>query len=285
MIRIAAVACLDPARSIHTPTFLRAVELAQDHALPKDVQITLFDDLASAGGAAQAARQILSFRPHAIVGHFASSAAQVAAPLYAMAGLKLFLPAATRADLTQNATTYRICDHDAAYVDWLCTEVKTPIHAALSDGSAHGDSVVQMVQQSPTFQPQSAPDTVLISGLYATSLQLAAKTRARHIILTDDADAPTLAADLAAAGLDLTQTKVTVAALAPKPRGPIAEAILRANPAPGTYAWETIAALQVAAQRGPTFDTVLGPLTFDTRREANPRSFTLKPVTPARQPA
>ncbi|MFW2544887.1 hypothetical protein ACN2XU_19815 [Primorskyibacter sp. 2E107] len=279
MIRIACVACLDPAISIHTPGFLRAVELAQAHALPPGVQVTLFDDKASAEGAATAVRQILGFRPDAVVGHFASSAAQVAAPLYAAANLPLFLPAATRRDLTRNATTFRVCDHDTAYVDWLCKAIAAPIHTALSDGSAHGDSVVQAVRANPAFMPQDPPQTVLISGLYKAVLNRAAAIAAPRIILTDDADAPSLGADLTAVGLDLTRTRVDVGALRAQPRGRVAQSIQTAHGGtPGTYFWETIAALQIAAQGGPLHDTVLGPMRFDTHREANPQSFTLKPI-------
>jgi hypothetical protein len=278
-MHIAAVASLNPKNSVHTPTFLRAVELAKAHALPPQTQVTLFDDEASAEGAASAAREILEARPDAVVGHFASSAAHVAAPLYAAAGLKLILPAATRSDLTQNATTYRVCDHDAAYVDWLCDTIATPIHAALSDGTAHGDSVVNLIRSNPCFHPSDKPQTVVISGMYGAVLKLAAQTHAPDIVLTDDADLASLATDLRSAGVDLTRKRVRVAALHTEPRGPIAETILRIEPAPGTYFWETIAALQVAAQPGPLFDTVLGPMGFDANREANPQSFILKTIT------
>ena len=285
MITIACVACLDPAISVHTPGFLRAVALARALALPAGVRVDLYDDRASAEGGASAAQRIVADRPDVVVGHFASAAARAAAPLYARAGLPLILPAATRTDLTRHRGVFRVCDNDRDYVDWLCDAIGRPIHAALSDGSAHGDSVVQRVRNAACFTPAEPADTVLLSGLYRPVVALAARTRARCLILTDDADTPSLAADLAAAGLDLDRTEVLIGALHRTPQGALARRILKAEPAPGAYFWETIAALQVAAAhpRGTeATDTVLGPMRFDPRGEARPRAFALRRVTPAR---
>jgi hypothetical protein len=283
MISIACVACLDPNISVHTPGFLRAVETARQVALGADVTVTLYDDRACAEGGAKAATQIIAAKPDIVVGHFASSAAMAAAPLYAQAGLPLILPAATRSDLTRHQGVFRVCDTDRDYVAWLCDAVKGPIHAALSDGSAHGNSVVEQVRASNGFVPRAATDTVLISGLYRPLLALAGATKAQRLILTDDADCPDLAGDLVRAGVDFTQTKVVLGALRPKPMGPVAHRIQRIQPQTGAYFWETIAALQVAARfAGPhhPHDTVLGPITFDTSGEARPHSFALQRVQP-----
>lgn len=283
MTRIACVACLDPKISVHTPGFLRAVELAQKIALGPDVTVTLYNDLASAEGAVRAAEQIIADKPDIVVGHFASSAAMAAAPLYTAEGLQLILPAATRSDLVKHAGVMRICDNDADYVDWLCNAINMPIHAVHSDGSAHGDSVVEMVRQSPVFMPSPNPDVVLISGLYNSTVAYAGTCDAKTIILTDDADAPTLADDLAAAGVDFTKTQVIVGALTAHPVGSVAAQIMTAHDGtPGTYFWETIAALQIAAG---VSDTVLGPLTFDADGEARPMGFHLYAPQPTKAAA
>lgn len=285
MIKIACVACLDPTISVHTPSFLRAVELSQEYALGPDVQVDLYNDLASAEGAAAVCETITAAKPDIIVGHFASSAALAAAPCYAQAGLPLILPAATRSDLTQHAGVYRICDNDADYVDWLCAALGHPIDAVYSDGSAHGNSVINMVKSHAAYQPGDG-GTVLISGLYKATVAYAGACQAKTLVLTDDAYAPSLATDLAAAGVDFTKTQIRVGALAPQPQGPIAAKIARAyGTAPGTYFWETIAALQAAAamakEAKAPYPTVLGPLQFDADREARPRAFRLHDLTAA----
>jgi len=289
MTRIACVACLDPQISVHTPGFLKAVRLARSFALSPDVQVDLYNDDACAAGAARAAQQIIASKPDIVVGHFASSAAQAAAPLYAEAGLPLILPAATRTDLTQTPGTYRICDNDRDYVTWLCRALNGPIHAAYSDGSAHGDSVVAAVQRTTAFRAQTPAETVLLSGLYKPTVALAGTIKARRLVLTDDADMPQLGADLAAAGVDFDRTDVYLGALAPAPSGSTARRIQALGTPPATYGWETIAALQVAAvfkDRPPCFETVLGPLRFDAEGEARPQAFSLRQIIPlARQVA
>lgn len=280
MTKIACVACLDPKISVHTPGFLRAVELAQEYALGPDVQIDLYNDLASAKGATLVCEDIIADQPDIVVGHFASSAACAAAPRYAQAGIQLILPAATRSDLTQHACVFRVCDNDTDYVAWLCAALGRPINAVRSDGSAHGDSVIEMVKQNPAFTPSNLAETVLISGLYNSTIAFAGQSNATTLILTDDAYAPTLAADLENAGVDFAKTKVFVGALETKPHGPTAAKIKAAHGSdPGTYFWETIAALQIAAAKAKgglsPYGTVLGPMRFDANNEARPCGFHL----------
>ena len=294
--RIACVACLDPARSVHTPGFLRAVSLAEEFALEGRAQVLLFDDRANAETARGAAGQILAARPEVVVGHFASSAAGVAAPLYRRAGLPLVLPAATQASLTEGGGVYRLCDTDADLCDWLAQVLDVTVDAIETDGSAHGESLRALFAQTPAFQPRPRAETVLFSGMYRPSVAFVAQTAARCVVLTDDADMPMLAQDLARAGVDLRQRRVLVAALRPQPRGALADTIARAclrrhGLGPGTYFWETVAALQVATEigqaaltgNGPWLgrvrDTVLGPIRFDAQGEARLRQFHLRDLT------
>lgn len=76
---IACVACLEPNRSIHTATFLRAVELCEQYVCGGDrapaVTLERFDDAMRADVAARVALEIVARRPRAVVGHFASAAA------------------------------------------------------------------------------------------------------------------------------------------------------------------------------------------------------------------
>ncbi|HSP23544.1 MAG TPA: hypothetical protein VLQ65_00070, partial [Saliniramus sp.] len=89
---IACVAFLDPARSVHTPTFVAAVEIARETILGPDTTIALFDDAADAATAQDVAHEIVAARASCVVGHFASAAAAAAAPVYRDAGIPLLLP-------------------------------------------------------------------------------------------------------------------------------------------------------------------------------------------------
>ena len=285
MIKIACVASLDPNISIHTPAFLQAVEMSQKFALPSNVQINLYDDLASAQGAAIVSQKIIEDNPDIVVGHFASSAAQVAAHQYASVGLQLILPAATRSDLTQHAGVFRVCDNDTDYVLWLCNALDQKINAVYSDQSAHGDSVIKIIQQSAAFDKQDEPQTVLISGLYKNIVSFAGQCNAKKLILTDDAFAPSLSADLIKAGLDFSKVRVIVGALDPQPTGKVSDLIRAVTKTEQvTYFWETIAAIQIAAAKvagntGP-YNTVLGLISFDIHGEARPRRFRLYELNP-----
>ncbi|EOV9687207.1 amino acid ABC transporter substrate-binding protein [Cronobacter turicensis] len=290
MKRIACVACLDPKFSIHTHTFLRAVVLARHCLLGPSVQLRLFDDSASREGALRAARDILAWSPDTVVGHFASAAADAAAPEYAAHNVPLFLPAATASHLTRNATTWRLCDNDADYVTWLSEQtelaqwrVAPPEH----DGSLHGISVAEQLAARLTLTPYGT--TRLFSGRYAASVRYAIRWAHTdlpgRLILTDDAGSTALAPDLLAHGINPDRHDILIAGICPHPAGETARRVReiwrrRWGGEPGTYLWETLAALQTAA-RYPELpaQTVLGPLRFDDRRESRPSSFRLWRVT------
>ncbi|EOW6433813.1 amino acid ABC transporter substrate-binding protein [Cronobacter turicensis] len=290
MKRIACVACLDPKFSIHTHTFLRAVVLARHCLLGPSVQLRLFDDSASREGALRAARDILAWSPDAVVGHFASAAADAAAPEYAAHNVPLFLPAATASHLTRNATTWRLCDNDADYVTWLSEQtelaqwrVAPPEH----DGSLHGISVAEQLAARLTLTPYGT--TRLFSGRYAASVRYAIRWAHTdlpgRLILTDDAGSTALAPDLLAHGINPDRHDILIAGICPHPAGETARRVReiwrrRWGGEPGTYLWEPLAALQTAA-RYPELpaQTVLGPLRFDDRRESRPSSFRLWRVT------
>lgn len=79
------------------------------------------------------------------------------------------------------------------------------------------------------------------------------------------------------------QKNIFVGCICPQPRGELAQKINkvyeeRFNAKPGTYFWEMIASLQVAAVRGwvkGKVETVLGTVTFNAKGESQPRSFAL----------
>ncbi|MEZ5841975.1 MAG: hypothetical protein R3D02_16640 [Hyphomicrobiales bacterium] len=284
---IACVACLDPARSVHTPTFIRAVEIARDLVAGPAFELRFFDDRAEAGVAAKVSGEIAALLPRAVVGHFASAAAAAAIPAYEAAGIPLLLPAATMARLTEHGNVIRVCDSDDDYADWLTGELagrRFIVERLHSDGSAHGESVVAALGRRQHGLGGSGTRATVFSGSYRASVDFASGFSGGTLVLTDDADAASLAGDLAAAGVNLSRTAVLVAALRPRPSGLRAAAIAeeyrrRHQSMPGCYFWETIAAIEIACDpsfpTGPRFETVLGALS-PGRRECRPGSFSLE---------
>lgn len=284
---VACVASFDTRRSIHAPTFLRAVELAEEMVVGPRCRLVLYDDAAEAETALRAAADIVRSKPDCVVGHFASAAAEATAPIYKREGLPLLLPAATMSGLTRHANVFRVCDSDEDYVRWLVGAVRERglrPEAVESDGSLHGNSVVQTFRRLAGDMRFEGDAATLYSGSYAYSVAYACAFAGRHLVLTDDADTPQLADDLRKGGCDLSATQVHVAALRPRARGPLAQRVAAAyrdryGAAPGTYFWEMIAAIEIASSTefpgaGP-FETVLGTLNFGSDRESRPRNFEL----------
>lgn len=289
-MKLACVACMDENKSVHTTTWLRAIELAQEFLLPPQVTLKLFDDNAEARKAAEAARQIVAWSPDAVVGHFASAAAEAAAPIYAQHNVPLFLPAATAKHLTTYPTTWRLCDNDEDYVRWLLPLLESEEQNAVAiehDGSVHGKSVAQRLSATikPAEKPQQAA-TTFFAGSFRYALEWAigwarSAPEGARLMLADDAFSAELTPALLASGVDLDARQIYVAAITPQPAGEQADRLAsvwrqRWGGAPGCYFWETLAALDVA-WRYPDFppQTLLGALNFDAQRESHPASFSL----------
>ncbi|NDJ58211.1 amino acid ABC transporter substrate-binding protein [Enterobacteriaceae bacterium 4M9] len=254
----------------------------------------LFDDKANAQGGAEAARQIVDWSADAVVGHFASAAAEAAAPWYAQHNVPLFLPAATAKHLTANSTTWRLCDNDEDYVTWLAQMPLAQERGTLAiehDGSVHGKSVAQQLRAAlkPTAGPEQAA-TTFFAGCFSQALEWAVNWARcapphAHLILSDDAFSAELVPALLARGIDVDSRQIYVAAISPQPVGETASVLASAwqqrwSATPGCYFWETLAALQVAC-RYPDFPahTLLGTLHFDAQRESRPGSFILCQAT------
>lgn len=283
---IACVACLDETRSVHTETFKRAV--ASFRAWHSrygvgDVELRLYHDNGNADGARRAAAAVVADGVDAVVGHFTSSSADAAAGLYAETGIPLFLPAATASHLTEYASTYRICDNDRDYVAFLrrfCDEQGYAVVDIAHDGTVHGHSVTQDLYAS-TPKPGQRP-ALLFSGSCSHSVAFLRKlglADLRTVLLTDDAVSP----QIVAAATE-RPGEVLVLGLSPQPDGPVADWIgLRYldmyGGVPGSYFWETIAAIQVAVASSAqdpaeqAWDSVVGPICFDDAREARPHAF------------
>lgn len=296
---LALVACLDETRSVHTVTFKRAISLFQQYRRQHgmaDAPITCYDDQADAETAARVAHEIVVDAPRAVIGHFASAAAAAAAPIYAQAGMPLLLPAATARALTRHATTYRICAHDDAYIAALrvfCASRQLRIARLEHDGSVHGRSIARALQGGGADHDANqdadqganhgapGPACVVFSGTCQRAIAFLAGQGETDVpvVLTDDALCQEIVAPAQA-----YRGEVYIVGLAPAATGETARWLEQAyrrqfGAPPGTYFWETIAAIEVALASGAerldaqAWDTVLGPLRFDAEREAGINGF------------
>lgn len=290
MRNIACVACLDPTRSVHTRTFLRAIEFFQQ-CLAGDATIRMYDDGADAAHAENVARTIVADQPDCVVGHFLSDAAYTAAPIYADANLTLLLPAATRTDLTNFATTFRVCDSEVDYVHWLIqqlNELNWRPRTLLPDETLHAQGLASELSKHLPMDIETGNCQIIIGRYEHCKLQIVMALEHQDdlplTLLTDDAASEELCADLQALGVPLYQHQLLVAALRPVSVGPAAEKIeglyqRKYHASPSCYFWETIAALQLATLTElplhDTVDTVLGPVCFNTQRELALGQFSL----------
>ncbi|MFQ3246406.1 MAG: ABC-type branched-subunit amino acid transport system substrate-binding protein [Arenicella sp.] len=310
-IRIACVARLDEKDSIHTQTFKRAVAVCSDYLSESaasfienyngyNFEIKCFDDEASAEGSIKAVEKVLGYEAHTVVGHFASASAQYAAPIYEAHNINLFLPASTAKDLTKHKTTYRICDNDVDYVRFIVKYLNNNnyrIGSYSHDQSFYGESICNNVKTFDNIQNEKRTNDISSDvpltpiSIYAAryfmsvdylrkrSVYLKGKNIEESVLLTDDALSMALVKESISENLH-----VLVAGIEPKIQGPLADKIYehylnKWGEAPGTYFWETIASIQIAAQsinQNPSiksWNTVIGPIKFDASGEANINCF------------
>jgi hypothetical protein len=298
-LTIAVSANFVPGASVHGATFSRAIEMAASWVKQKlgvNLDVIWVDDAANAEGGRRAAELIVRSRAKAVVGHFASSAALAAAPIYAQAGLPLFLPAATSDRLNIFDNVFRLCDSDgfrcAWIADWLDRHSYCKIYLK-ADGSLHGESVrralLGVISPHHVTADPALADAILFSGLFDASLSF---TRAhmlsgdaRPVFLTDDAQVQALTD-----GIRGLTGEVYVFGLRTDPPTDVGMHMLEIylkkwREKPGAYFFETIAALQAAAvaqldPRARSFETVLGATTFDARGESYPRRVATFQSTP-----
>lgn len=298
MLKIACVACLEPGISVHTDTFVRAVELFCELRQNDEFRVHFFDDKADADVASRVCQEIVAEQVDCVVGHFLSDAADVAAPVYAKADIPLLLPAATRASLTTHDTTFRVCDSETAYVAWLkrvLSDMGRSIRSIERDDSLHAAGLAEALTGENINDSDNEAGLKLFVGKFQNTLAYLQQCLDEHgslpaTLLTDDAYSPKLLQELTEKGVDWSATELWIAALQPQAQGEFAARLSaiyqqRYRQVPGTYFWETIAALEIATN--PAFHeafqsradcrlpTVLGSLSFGDDREAKPTAFQL----------
>ncbi len=299
-LSIAVSANYAPGASVHGATFSRAVDIAArwlKRQLDVKLDLVWVDDLANAEGGNRAAEAIVRSRARSVVGHFSSNAALAAAPIYARAGLPLFLPAATSDRLSEFSNVFRLCDSDGSRCAWIAAWLGRRSYRKISiktDGSLHGESVrkalLGAMPPGRVTEDAALADAILFSGMFEASLSFARahllSGDVRPIFLTDDAQARRLAD-----GLRDVVGELYVFGLRTDAPTAVGMQILKTyieewQEKPGAYFFETVAALQAAVAgaslepRERSFETVLGTINFDARGESHPRRVAAFQLTP-----
>jgi ABC-type branched-subunit amino acid transport system substrate-binding protein len=300
---VGAVADIAMGGSVHTTTFLRAVQLALEHLVPRchgNLALHLISDNADATGAHRAADSLLRAGVHAVIGHYASVAATAAAPSYAEAGVPLLLPAATADGLVDSfPNTLRLCGADSQLAARICQDLQSHFEVdsilLQDDGGLHGRSlsaaIYTCLMQTTSITIATSLDraqAVLFCGSFRESVgfvrALRDKACALPVFLTDDAVHPLLSTALQ--GGD----RVYVYGFGPALWQVAAHDICsvyrsRWDAEPGVYFLETYAAFELVAHwvengispecwlnaaQDRTWPTVLGPITLAHRQYSDP---------------
>lgn len=251
--------------SVHAATFMRAIDLALNDGranVRPGPRIVYHSDEASASGGARAARALIRERVNCVVGHYASAAAERAAAFYELAGVPLFLPAATADHLTASfQNTFRLCGPDRLFASMMADDMSCHFNyrriGLLHDNTRHGTCLSEVLRASLVRLGLSVSgdwhdvDAVVFVGSFSASVNFVncyAGDLAASIILTDDA-----AHDQLAREIKSRHEGVYVYGFAPPTWH--AEAVhavdayvSRFKRLPGTYFLETYAAIEIAVK-------------------------------------
>lgn len=194
--KIAFTADISESGSIHTKTFLRAVEYIKSYLEKEclDVELILVSDDACEEGAIKAAAEICHSGADVVIGHFASPAAKAALPFYEEAGIPLILPAATEDVLTsQSENVFRICAPDSAQAkcihDFLM-EFHTEKINVLGRGSQFHNlqNVISKIKMSQSDEVHTDGEFDVITGRYSEVVSiLKNRNKSNPTVLSDDA--------------------------------------------------------------------------------------------------
>ena len=308
MIRIGATADLSPNGSIHQETFIDAIQLAWSNLAfdDKDVELVWENDFASKEGGIQAAKALIEKKVDFVIGHYSSTAAKHALPLYVKQQIPVFLPAATSDILTEEFDcAFRICGKDSDLADLIVAYIakKEPHTLYIGyDQSIHGVELSALVLERiakitnvTIVDTIAEAENVLFIGNFKNSVnfvkeQHAALQHTKELYFSDDLVHPELIN-----ALDIRKPKVFVFGYthANKYREATqvnAQYFELKQKYPFTFFLETYAAFEIIAQlltlQKPTdefmqllmqneWETVVGKLRFGTARESMLRQYAI----------
>lgn len=312
-IRCGFAAILDPTKSMHTETVLRALDIYKDLFAPGTIEFICCEDYGSFKGGSAAADFLVSQQVDIVVGHYASNSALGAVPLYAEHSVPVLLPTATESSLTRNRhNVFRLCANNDGIVSALLSLFsahKDVKFAVFTDESPYAEKLARILKDTLAVHGQrlvqdiGAPNIVFIgTGTSSeTFLQDCENSGVRsNFILMDDAACAQLAIPHSMAvgqvrGIGFAPTKVV------NPHAPcVLEYGKRYDNMPSVFFLETIAALEIVSHLQAnstnftedlsrrTFTTSLGELRFDQGESilaplclwANNESHQLHPIEP-----
>lgn len=274
---------------------MRAIDLVlnDERAIARaKPRIVYHSDEASASGAARAAQALIAERVNCVVGHYASAAAEGAAAYYELAGVPLFLPAATADHLTASyRNTFRLCGPDRLFASMMADDILCHFNyrhlGLLHDKTHHGACLSDVLRASLIRAGLSVSedwrdvDAVIFVGSFNASVDFVncyAGDLAASIILTDDAVHDRLAQEIKSCHDDLHVYGFAPPTWHAQASRVVETYVNRFKRLPGVYFLETYAAVQIAIEvasraktsaealtliRTHTWPTVLGDIRFN----------------------
>jgi len=286
-LRCGFAAILDPARSIHSETVLRALQIYKELFAGDRIEFILCEDYGSLEGGAHAADYLVSQGVDVVVGHYASSSAIGAAGFYAEHGVALLLPSATETNLTQDRdSVFRVCANNRDIVDTMLglfaagEEFNIEVYTDESSYAQNLAGVLKSTLANRSRDPRATEkdsSIVFIGTGRRSEMFLQAcegKDANRDFILTDDAACAHLGIPASISAGRIRGVGFAPAALV-NPAAPcVREYVQRYGEMPGVFFLETIAALEIVSElqassddfiadlNTTTFTTSLGELSF-----------------------
>ncbi|MHC2145063.1 ABC transporter substrate-binding protein [Pseudomonas sp. 210_17 TE3656] len=272
-LRCGFAAILDPARSIHTETVLRALQIYKDLFVGDEIEFILCEDYGSLEGGAHAADYLVSQGVDVVVGHYASSSAIGAAGFYAEHGIAVLLPSATETNLTLDRdSVFRVCANNRDIVETMLglfapgDEFNIEVY---TDESSYAQNLAGLLKSTLACRPRDSgvaekDSSIVFIGTGARSemfLQACeSKEVHRDFILTDDAACAHLGIPAS-----INAGRIRGVGFAPagliNPEAPcVREYVRRYGEMPGVFFLETIAALEIVSELQATSDDFIADL-------------------------
>ncbi|MCA6222393.1 SidA/IucD/PvdA family monooxygenase [Photorhabdus antumapuensis] len=193
-------AILDPKRSIHALTVMRAIEIFKDLHNNSTLKFILSEDYGSIEGGTKAAKYNIENNVDIVIGHFSSNAAIGAAEVYSHHNIPVLLPTATETTLTiRNSNIFRICFNNkniAHALTALTKEDGDRYYEIKTDGSKYSDNLAEDIRRmlgknDTAVKPNDNTDQIIFIGTIGKSEKFLhnyfSEKRNGKIILTDDA--------------------------------------------------------------------------------------------------
>lgn len=202
-MKVGISAWLEIGGSVHRDSFVQAVETAKEHFSLPECEFFLADDGANPEQARQAATEFCARGVQLVIGHFSSSAALAALPIYQRHNVAVILPAATSNDISRYSNALQLCAPDDVFASCVVEDMVR--HSAIasvsirSDDSIQGSSLREYLNtefDSRGIETRAicTPDYSLFCGTFDHSVEaVTSQAMTGKVVLFDDALCPELA--------------------------------------------------------------------------------------------